>query len=151
MSSSPAVAYGNVYVGSDDGYLHVFSSSQNPPLLPPEVTIVSPVKQTYNASSVSFVFIVNDPVSWTGYSLDGGETVTVSGNITLANLSNGLHNVTVYASDALGNVGMSETVSFTVRVHEPFMIALIVAVVAVVTAAVGTSLILYFRKRKRFV
>jgi hypothetical protein len=88
---------------------------------------------------------VNKAVDWTGYSLDGGETVAIAGNVTLEGLTNGSHNVTVYAKDAFGNVGASETVSFTVEV--PFPAILAVAPVASV-AVVGAVVALYFRKRK---
>jgi hypothetical protein len=48
-----------------------------------------------------------------GYSLDGQDNVTVTGNATLSGLSSGLHNVTVYANDTAGNMGVSETIKFT--------------------------------------
>jgi hypothetical protein len=114
--------------------------------VPPTIDVVSPRSQTYNESSVSLVFTVNKPVNWTGYSLDGGETVTVAGNTTLEGLANGLHNVTVYAKDAFGNVGASETVSFTVAV--PFPATMVITPIALV-AVVSVGFIVYFRKRKR--
>jgi hypothetical protein len=52
----------------------------------------------------------------------------------------------VYARDAFGNVGASETVSFTVDV--PFPVTMVVAPIASV-AVVGVGLILYFKRRKR--
>jgi hypothetical protein len=59
-------------------------------------------------------FRVNEPVSLMSYSLDGQDNVTVSGNATLSGLSIGLHNVTVYANDTAGNMGVSETIKFTI-------------------------------------
>ena len=114
--------------------------------VPPVIDVVSPVSQTYNESSVSLVFMVNKPINWTGYSVDGGESVAVAGNFTLEGLANGVHNVTVYARDAFGNTGASETVSFTVDV--PFPTMMVVAPVASV-AVIGAGLVLYFKKRKR--
>jgi hypothetical protein len=114
--------------------------------VPPVIDVVSPVSQTYNESSVLLVFTVNKQVSWTGYSFDGGETVTIAGNTTLEGLANGMHNVTVYAKDAFGNVGVSETFSFTVDV--PFPATMVVAPIASV-AVVGVGLILYFKRRRR--
>jgi hypothetical protein len=113
---------------------------------PPVIDLASPVKQTYNASSVSLDFMVNKPAVWMGYSLDGRDNVTVNGNVTIEELSNGLHNVTVYAEDSLGNMGASEIVSFTVEV--PFPTALVVAS-AVIMYVIGLGLIIYFKKRKR--
>ena len=113
--------------------------------VPPTINVVSPGSQTYNESSVSLVFTVNKPVNWMGYSVDGGATVTIEGNAILEGLANGVHNVTVYARDAFGNVGASETGSFTVEV--PFPVILVVAPVASM-AVVGAVVALYFRKRK---
>jgi N-acetylneuraminic acid mutarotase len=114
--------------------------------VPPFIDVVSPGSQPYNESSVLLVFTVDKLVNWMGYSLDGQDNVTVTGNTTLDGVPNGLHNVTVYAKDTLGNVGVSETVSFNVKV--PFPIALVVAPVASVIV-VGTALLFYFKKRKR--
>ncbi len=54
-----------------------------------------------------------------GYSLDGQINETVSGNITLFGLSDGLHTITVYANDTAGNMGRSVTVYFTVNALPP--------------------------------
>jgi len=89
-------------------------------------------------------FTVDKPVNWTGYSLDGGETVTVAGNTTMEGLANGVHNVTVYATDTFGNTGTSETVSFSVEV--PFPATMVIAPIASVVV-VGAVLAFYFRKR----
>jgi len=123
-----------------------FNSEFYAPKVPPKISILSPVNQQFNESSVPLSFTVNKEVNWTGYSLDGGESVTVAGNTTLEGLANGVHNVTVHAEDAFGNVGASETVSFTVEV--PFPATMVVAPVVAV-AVVGAGLVLYFRKRNR--
>jgi len=114
---------------------------------PPEIKIVSPENQTYNESSVPLVFTVNKPVNWLGYSLDGQDNVTITGNATLSELANGLHNITVYARDEFENTGASETISFSVEV--PFPTTLVAAASAATIAVVGAVLLLYFRKRKR--
>jgi hypothetical protein len=114
--------------------------------VPPVVAVVSPENMTYAADNVSLAFTVNKPVVWLGYSLDGQENIAIMGNTTITGLTNGLHNVTVYAKDEFGNVGASETVSFTVEV--PFPTLLIVAPVASVVV-VGAVLAIYFKKRKR--
>ena len=72
--------------------------------------------------------------------------MTISGNKTLTGLSNGVHNVTVYACDAAGNVGASETICFSVEV--PFPTTMVIAPIASV-AFVGTGFLVYFKKRKR--
>jgi hypothetical protein len=113
--------------------------------VPPVVQVVSPASQMYNESSVSLVFTLNKQVNWTGYSLDGQDNVTVAGNATLSGLANGMHNITMYAKDTFGNVGVSETFSFSVEV--PFPATLVVAPVASVVV-VGVVLAIYFKKRK---
>ena len=70
--------------------------------------------------------------------------MTVAGNLTLEELANGVHNLTVYAKDAFGNTGASETVSFTVEV--PFPATMVVAPIASVVV-VGAVVAFYFRKR----
>ncbi|MBE3116411.1 hypothetical protein IMZ68_04330 [Candidatus Bathyarchaeota archaeon] len=52
-------------------------------------------------------FHVNEPTTWTGYSIDGGAIQTIEGNMTLANLPFGSHTIIVYAKDICGNMGTS--------------------------------------------
>jgi hypothetical protein len=114
---------------------------------PPAIAVVSPENKNYTSSNVSLTFTLNKPSVWMGYSLDGRETVTISGNTTIAGLPNGLHNVTVYAKDSFENTGASETTSFSVEV--PFPTALVAAtVVAIVATGSGFSAVYYLRKRK---
>jgi hypothetical protein len=114
--------------------------------VPPEVETLSPVSKTYDVSNVSLAFTVNKTVSWVGYSLDGRDNVTVSGNTTIGGLANGLHNVTVYAEDSFGNVGASETVRFSVEV--PFPTALVATISAASVIIAGVGLLVYLKKRK---
>ena len=115
---------------------------------PPEIIVLSSANQTYSKFTVPFVFTVDKPFNWTGYSLGGKENITVTGNFTLTDLPNGLHNLTIYANDTYGNKGASETVSFIVAVPEPFPVVpvTVIAVAAVVTA----GLLIYNKKRKHY-
>jgi hypothetical protein len=113
--------------------------------VPPKISVISPENQNYNGSTVSLAFTLNRPAIWMGYSLDGQEMVTISGNTTLDGLANGLHNVTVSAKDTFGNAGTSETVSFNVNV--PFPTTLVVALVTSL-AIVSIGLAVYFKRRK---
>jgi parallel beta-helix repeat protein len=126
-----------------------FNSEFYEPKVPPKIVILSPVNQQFNETGVPLLFTVNKEVNWTGYSLDGGETVTITGNTSLSGLPNGVHNVTVYAEDTFGNTASSETVRFTVDVPEPFptTIAIISGISAVIV--VGAVLAIYFKKRKK--
>jgi N-acetylneuraminic acid mutarotase len=116
----------------------------------PVIEVQSPENRTYNSSSISLVFVLNENASWMSYSLDGKETVTITGNTTISGLGNGLHNVTVYANDSSGNAGASETFTFTVEIpQEPFPILLVVSF-SVVAAAVGAvATVIYLKKSKR--
>jgi hypothetical protein len=114
--------------------------------IPPEIEVVSPLNQTYTKSSAFLVFTVDKVINWTGYSVDGKDNVTFTGNITLTGLSNGLHNITVYAKDTFGNTGASEAVAFTLD-YEPFPTVPVAAVSGVAVAVVVVGLIFYYRKR----
>jgi hypothetical protein len=115
---------------------------------PPHISILSPENKAYNTSDVPLDFTVNEAFSQITYSLDGQENITAAGNMTFTQLSNGAHNVTVYAADEAGNMGASEIVTFTVAVPEPFPTTLVVASVIIV-AVVSIGLLFYFKKRKR--
>jgi hypothetical protein len=112
---------------------------------PPSVRLISPENTTYTSGNVILNFTVNKQTTWIGYSLDGQENVTVTGNTTIAGVSLGLHNLTVYARDSLENMGNSNMVWFSVA--EPFPTTLIVASVITV-ATVSVIVLVYFKKRK---
>jgi hypothetical protein len=74
--------------------------------------------------------------------------VTISGNTTLTDLPYGEHNVTVFATDEVGNTGASETIFFSIpEPPEPFPTSLVVASIITVII-VGIGLFVYFKKRK---
>jgi parallel beta-helix repeat protein len=117
---------------------------------PPQITLLSPVNQVYNESSVDLVFTTDEAVNWTGYSLDGKQNVTITGNSTITGIPNGSHNLIVYANDTFGNTGTSETLTFTIAVPEPFPTAFVAAVSGTsAVIVVGAGLFIYFKKRKR--
>jgi hypothetical protein len=116
--------------------------------LPPMISIVSPENSNYTSSNVSLVFTLNKLAVWMGYSLDGKENVIITDNTTLTGLSNGLHNITVYAKDEFENIGESETIHFSVEAPEPFPTTLVIASIASV-AVVGAVLAVYFKKYRR--
>ncbi|MEM2099569.1 MAG: NosD domain-containing protein [Candidatus Bathyarchaeia archaeon] len=117
--------------------------------IPPTVTLLSPQNQTYTSTNIPLTFTVNELASWIGYSLDGQDNVTITGNTVLTGLPNGEHNVAVYAADLAGNTATSETVYFNVEVPEPFPTALVATAAVIVTVAVvGVSILFYFKKTK---
>jgi hypothetical protein len=117
--------------------------------IPPKISVLSPKSQTYNETSVSLVFAVDEAVNWTGYSLDGKDNLTITGNATIADLPNGLHNVTVYANDTFGNMGMSKIINFTIAIPQPLPVAPIIAASVASAVIVSVALLVYFKKRKR--
>ncbi len=117
---------------------------------PPTISILSPENKTYPVNDVSLTFNVSESTSWIGYSLDGQANETIVGTIIISELSDGSHSLIVYAKDAAGNTGTSETICFSIETPSPppesfptWVIALIVIV-----AVVGAVLLIYFRKGK---
>ena len=86
---------------------------------PATITIVSPQNITYVTSSVPLTFMVSEPTSWIGYSLNNQANITITGNTTMTGLAEGRNNVMVYGNDSSGNMGASERVHFTVAVNNP--------------------------------
>ncbi len=111
---------------------------------PQNISILMPKNNTYAPTEVPLQFFIDEPASWIGYSLDGQENVTVTGDMKLPELSVGQHTLTLYANDASGNPAASKTITFSVA--EPFPLALIAAASC---AVVTFELITYFRKRRR--
>jgi hypothetical protein len=133
---------------SYSGYVWaIFSTvSFNIDAIPPYITILSPENKAYNTSDVPLDFTVNKTASQITYSLDGNENVTAIGNMTLTQLSNGAHTVTVYATDEAGNVGASKTINFSVEM--PFPVASVAAASVTAVVVVVAVLLVYFKKRK---
>jgi hypothetical protein len=143
------VYYGWQYLGSNKRYeVYAHATVQfTIDTTPPTISVLSIQNTTYDTTDIDLNFSVSEPVSQITYSLDGQENVTIAGNTTLADLSIGMHNVTVYAWDTAGNVGASETITFTVA--EPFPAAPVVAASVASIAVVIAGLLVYFKKRSR--
>jgi len=96
--------------------------------VPPRITIVSPQNATIPDSTPLLNATFNENVNYTWYNVDGGANSTLYGNtnnltLNLSFLSDGPHNVTVYANDTWGNLD-SSTVYFTVDTANPYRIEL---------------------------
>jgi parallel beta-helix repeat protein len=116
----------------------------------PNITILSPENTTYATTSVSLTFVVDEVTSWIGYSLDGQANVTITGNTTLSELSDGSHSLIVYAKDTAGNTGASEIIYFTIETEkeEEAFPTWIIAPIAIITL-VGAALLISFIKIKK--
>jgi hypothetical protein len=137
------------YIFSIYGSSSVFFTTGIPvDTTPPEVAVMPIENRTGNTTDAPLNFTVNEPTSKITYSLDRQENVTIAGNTTLTNLPYGEHNITVFATDEVGNTGVSETVIFTVEeLPEPFPTMIVIAPVGSI-AFVGGGLLFYFKKRK---
>lgn len=141
---------GNSYSAANEAYLPVgYAGDFTPPdYVSPVITVDSSQNVTYATGDVGLVFAVDEETSWMGYCLDGEDNVTVTENtLSLTGLFNGVHNITVYATDTSGNTGKSETFTFTVDKPDPpppswMIILLTVTIVAVVLG----SILMYFPK-----
>ncbi len=115
--------------------------------------ILAPDRTIFNDTNVPLQFALENlpSLSWIGYSLDGTGNITITGNTTLTGLSNGEHNVTLFANDTFGNIVASQLVRFTVAlpvVTKPFPTALLSIVSVILFVALIPCLLLYRRYRK---
>jgi hypothetical protein len=117
-------------------------------LLMPTLYLIDLENILYPIANVTVSFVVNKEMSWLGYSLDGQNNITITGNITLTNLPTGLHTITVYGKDKYDNKAASETIDFAVA-SEPFPTVLIAAVSAALAAVGIAGVLLIYRKKHK--
>jgi hypothetical protein len=149
-----AVAYGMVWKVNSHYTLDYYSFYVNASSVvwftvdktSPNIVVKLPLSDAYDATGVPLHFIVDEPVSWIRYSLDGQKNVTIVGNTTLPRLSIGSHTLTVYAKDTAGNIASSGLISFAAK--EPFPWLPVAAAVAA-SSAVAAAAVVYLKKRKR--
>jgi N-acetylneuraminic acid mutarotase len=112
--------------------------------LSPNILIFAPENKTYDESDLQSIVILDEPVSWLAYSLDQQDNVTISSNVTLAALQEGSHNITFYATDLVGNVGVSSTIYFSIAT---FPIIWIAGVSVTLTIVIAASYLLLKRRK----
>jgi N-acetylneuraminic acid mutarotase len=110
-------------IGGFDGTNWLNVNEQYKPIgygtVAPKVQITSPENKTY--SNVTLSYKANRGSQWMGYSLDNNQNVTIKKEAKLLGLSEGNHNITIYANDSLGNMGSSNTVFFSVDTTPPIL------------------------------
>jgi hypothetical protein len=90
-------------------------------LTPPQIFITSPLNKSYSEQRIRLNFTVDESTSWIGYSLDGNDNITITGNSSLYSLPDGSYSIVIYTNDTAGNMGISETVWFTIDSGEPYI------------------------------
>ncbi len=115
--------------------------------VPPVVSLTSLLNSTFTAKD-ALMFATNRPVAQMNYSLDGQANATFTGNLTLAGLALGSHNITVYASDTFGNVGTSDTIDFTIKQEPVGQFPFALMAVACAALAIGAVSLLIYKKRR---
>jgi hypothetical protein len=100
--------YANDSVGNLNSSIIYFTVDTTPP----NVNIVAPTNTTITDDTPLLNATFGEVVNNTWYSVDGGPNSTISTGTTnltvnLTTLSDGLHNVTVYANDSVGNLNSS--------------------------------------------
>jgi hypothetical protein len=108
--------------------------------------------KTYSSREKTLYFTTDKKDCQTYYSVDN-QSFSLAGpgsSIQLINLSNGKHNVTVYAVDEYGVIGEQNTINFDVKVPEPFpttTVAIVSGMILVLVVGI-ISLLLLNRQRK---
>jgi len=141
----------------DTAYIINTMNKDNYPLMPYgspfAISIVSPQNKTYATTDLTLDFTVSETTSWIKYSLDGQANVTITDNVTLSDLSEGAHSLTVYAQDTDGQTATSGKIYFTISQgaepmqSEAFPTELLIVIIAVV--AVVVVALIYFLTRKK--
>ncbi len=103
-------SYGQILTGLDGFLTRV--SLRNGDTTPPKIAVLSPENKIYTTSSVPLEFTIDKSTIWMAYQIDNGRNVTITGNTTIT-LSDGNHNITMYAADSNYNNGASNTVYFS--------------------------------------
>lgn len=108
--------------------------------------------KTYSSTEKTLYFTTDKENCQTYYSIDNQSFSLASSesSIQLINLSNGKHNVTVYAVDEYGVIGEPNTINFNVKLSEPFpntTVAIVSGMILVLIVGI-ISLLLLNRHRK---
>jgi parallel beta-helix repeat protein len=80
----------------------------------PQLTVLSPENKGYTSENVPFNFVVNKIGLQVSYSLDLQGDSAVNGNTTLNNLTEGIHNLLVWTTDASGTPANFQVVNFNI-------------------------------------
>jgi hypothetical protein len=85
---------------------------------PPTISSISIQNKTYSKEDLLLTFVTSE-TSETWFCLDGKENTTISRNVTLTGLPEGIHTLEIYANDTVGNIGHSDLIQFTIDTSTP--------------------------------
>lgn len=149
---------GTVYFTIDTKATAQFTPQPVDDTTPPKITYIYITNQTINQTKTQLYFQINEPrkIRQVTYSIDGQENKTLPDDLmtdnfqsnyyfkaNLTGLTSGFHNITIYSTDAAGNIGASNTLNFhvdtpeTENAYSAVVPALIVSVLVVVVGALG--------------
>jgi hypothetical protein len=129
----------------------------------PNLTIISPLNQTYSTKDVPLTYSMNSNVTWAFYNLDSysyrdSNWINPNGNITLTNFSVGTHKIDIAVrSEADAYTGDSfsvQTVYFTVGeansdiFNAPATQSIITATIVLAIVIVSLVIVLVVRRRQ---
>jgi len=86
----------------------------------PEISVISPTNTTYVTDAVPLNYGINELVDDTGYIIDNVSVSLGAGNYydtNITGLSDGYHNITIYAYDKAGNYNITESIQFMLVSH----------------------------------
>ena len=143
---------GGVYIinKGDVTYSYGFKNNASATLhfvvdLPPTIK-VSIENKTYYSADLPLDVITDGNLTELSYSLDNQSNISLSGNTTLTGLKPGIHTLTLYASDQIGNSTLN-TVSFVIA--DPFPTTLII-VALVAVCLILSLMVVMIRNRGKF-
>ncbi len=113
---------------------------------PPSIKLINPTETDYSAGEIALDFVIDKRPTWIGYSLDGQNNITITGNTTLTNLKTGTHSITIYTTDFYQNTGASKTIDF--KFSQAFPTAIVIALISAIVSVVVVYLILYRKYRR---
>lgn len=124
----------------------------------PQLTIISPLNQTYSTNQVQLNYCMNSQVVWAFYTIDSQEWASLKSNLTLTDLAEGTHTITMSVSSEASQHTLEaitrETIYFTVDTASQkegsptdgyLLPATVVTIIAI--AIIGTTLLLLLKKR----
>jgi len=116
---------------------------------PPVIALASPRNDTYTETSILLELVISGDTSWIGYSLDGEANATITGDVTLTDLSLGSHNIVVYANGTTGLMGSSGIMYFTIEEAPAGIDWILIAAVAIICIVVGVAAGYFIVKYKK--